>query len=53
MLYRGGRTKTTYVKVYWSDICLLTLDKNILIMKTFLGALSKIRYSALMFWFGV
>lgn len=46
-------TKKQHDEIYWSDNCLLTMRKNILIMKAFLGALSICTYFARIYWLGV
>ncbi len=50
---QGGSKKTRNFYLCWSDNCLLTMHKNILIMKAFLGALSICNYSARIYWLGV
>lgn len=50
---QGGLNSSLQFSYDWSDNCLLTMGKNVLIMKTFLGALSICNYSARIYLFGV
>lgn len=45
--------KKVHFRVDWSDNCLLTMRKKILIMKAFLGALSICNHFARIYWLGV
>lgn len=50
---RGGREVNQLTYDNWSDNCQLTMAKKILIMKTFLGALSIYQHFAHSFELGV
>jgi hypothetical protein len=50
---QGGSKLIYDLHLNWSDNCQLTMQKKILIMKTFLGALSICNYSARIYTLGV